>query len=294
MATNGTCSSNGYPNEITTQVQKMNYTGKIDVFQQAGIGLAAAIDGEKDYFDPNAKTPRDNYRGPSFTNELAKIDKSILQRYTFDWSSNNMLYNGSPDNPENLQINSIDNYIAYHVVSFMEKVLKSGTTNPVKSVILGCTHYPFYTDRFEAKFKRLYDYKENGEYVYRNFMSEEIKFIDPAINTAKELYTYLSEEKLFNNSSLNESEFYISVPNTKNENNILDDNGNFTYDYKYGRTEGNIQEYVKRVPFSRATLSDDLSERLSNQIPSTFELIRSFNTENQKMKYLKDNEKLIE
>ena len=292
MATNGTCSSNGYPNEIASQMEKMNYTGNIDVFQQAGIGLAAAIDGEKDYLDPAADKPRDNYRGPSFTNELATIDKSILDRYGFDWSANNMLYDGSRENPGNLQINSIDNYIAYHVVSFMEKVIKSKTSNPVKSVILGCTHYPFYTDRFEAKFDELYNYQENGKYVYRDYIAEDIKFIDPAINTAKELYDYLGEKKLFNNGSIEDSEFYISVPNTQNGNNVIDASGNFTYDYKYGRSEGSIQEYVKRVPFSRTTLPDELTGRLSKQIPATFELIRDFNAVNSKMKNLDEDSKI--
>jgi glutamate racemase len=294
FATNGTCNSNGYPNEIAGQMKKMNYTGNIDVFQQAGIGLAAAIDGEKEYLDPAADKPRDNYRGPSYTNELAAIDKSILDRYGFDWSSNNMLYEGSRENPRNLQINSIDNYIAYHVVSFMEKVRQSGTGNPVKTVILGCTHYPFYTDRFEAKFDELYNFKENGKYVYRDYMAKDVEFIDPAINTARELYDYLGRENLFNKGSIDESEFYISVPNTENENNVIDETGNFTYDYKYGRSEGAVQEYVKRVPFSRTTLPDELTDRLSKQIPSTYELIREFNTVNPKMKNYAEAEKILE
>jgi hypothetical protein len=176
----------------------------------------------------------------------------------------------------------------------MEKVVKSETANPLKSVILGCTHYPFYTDRFKVKFDELYNYKENDEYVYRKFMSEEIQFIDPAINTARELYSYLDEQELFNSGKINESEFYISVPNTQNNNNIIDDNGNFTYEYKYGRNEDYIQEYVKRVPFSKATLSDDLTDRLSQQIPSTFELIRSFNTFNPKLNYLEEKERIRE
>lgn len=294
MATNGTVNSNGYPDEIVSQMKKMNYSGNVEVFQQAGIGLAAAIDGERDYLDPQADNPRENYRGPSYTNELAFIDKSISNRYGFDWSSNNMLYEGSIDDPARLQINSIENYIAYHVVSFMERVIKSKNAEPVKSVILGCTHYPFYTDKFEAKFENLYDYKENGKYIYRDYMSEDIKFIDPAINTAKELYDYLGEEQLFNNGNINESEFYISVPNTQNANNVIDDNGNFTYDYKYGRTEGYIQEYVKRVPFSKATLSQNLTDRLSKQIPSTFELIRSFNSNNPKLNSLTEEEKILQ
>jgi glutamate racemase len=99
---------------------------------------------------------------------------------------------------------------------------------------------------------------------------------------------------MFNSSNINKSEFYISVPNAQNANNVIDNKGNFTYDYKYGRTEGYIQEYVKRVPFSKATLSQDLTERLSKQIPSTFELIKSFNSENSKLEYLRSEGKTIQ
>ena len=40
--------------------------------------------------------------------------------------------------------------------------------------------------------------------------------IDPALNTAKELYRYLAEQELFNDSQkerLNESRFFLTVPN---------------------------------------------------------------------------------
>ena len=52
---------------------------------------------------------------------------------------------------------------------------------------------------------------------------------------------YLGEEQLFNNGNINESGFFISVPNTQNQKNVIDDKGNFTYDYKYGRTEGTFR-----------------------------------------------------
>jgi hypothetical protein len=93
---------------------------------------------------------------------------------------------------------------------------------------------------------------------------------------------------------MNESEFYISIPNADNKNNVIDETGNFTYEYKYGRTEGSVQEYVKRVPFTRTTLPDELTDRLSKQIPSTFELIREFNSANPKMKNFEDEEKILE
>jgi len=111
-------------------------------------------------------------------------------------------------------------------------------------------------------------------------MEKEISLVDPAINTAKELYTYLGQNDLFNNGSIENSEFYISVPNLTNKNNILKDRKNFTYQYKYGRNQGEIQEYVRRVPFSDSTISNELMERLKEQIPLTYGLISNFTKSN--------------
>lgn len=292
MATAGTVASNGYPNTVIEEKNKLGYSGKIESIQQAGIGLAAAIDGELDYLDQELTAPRETYRGPSFTNPKAKIDKSILHRYDFNFENNDILYVGQKENPQDIQLNSIRNYISYHVISLLENIKKSETKNQLKSVILGCTHYPFFMNDFEAEFERAYNYREDGRFVYRDLMTQNIKLIDPAINTAKELYSYLNETQTFNDGNIKESEFYISVPNYTNKNNVFDENGNFTYDYKYGRNAGNIQEYVYQVPFSRNSLSDDMINRLSKQIPFTFELIEEFNQNNPKTDYLPEGERI--
>ncbi len=276
MATAGTVASKGYPKTIVAQKKALKYTGNIESYQQAGVGLAAAIDGETDFIDPKATEPRANYRGPSFTNEIAKIDKNILQRYGFDWSSNHVLFKGTKENPVDIQLNSIENYIAYHVVSLLETIRKSGSKEKLKAIILGCTHFPFFTDIFNEKLQACYDYRENGVYIYRQWIGEKVFFVDPAINTAKELYDYLHTTALFNNSSIDNSEFYISVPNPLNKNNVIDEKGNFPYAYKYGRKAGEFQQYVKRVPFSKRSFPVEVRNRLEKKIPFTFELIRAF------------------
>ena len=68
-----------------------------------------------------------------------------------------------------------------------------------------------------------------------------------AVDTAKELHAYLKAEKLFNpKGNIKNSEFYISVANKDNTNTIIDKDGRFPYDYKYGRSANEIQEYVLR------------------------------------------------
>src|SRR5690606_6260029 len=149
--------SNGYVKAINNYIFENDYSLEIETFQQAGVGLAGAIDGVIDYIDPNAKSIRTEYKGPSLSSAEALIDKSILNRYNFDWSGNRILYSGDKNNPDEIQLNSIENYIYYNVVSLMEQIKNSESPKPLKTIILGCTHYPFYSDVFDEKLKELYN-----------------------------------------------------------------------------------------------------------------------------------------
>ena len=291
MATAGTIASQGYAKAIQSQIEYQNYHGKIGIFQQAGIGLAGAIDGSAEHISNTAKHPRKEYKGPSLNNSNAKIDMTILARYGFEWEDQKMLFDGEINAPHNIQINSINNYISYHLTSLLEKLLQSEQAKPLKAIILGCTHYPFYLEVFTGKLNELYDYTQNGKYIYRKFMAQNIELIDPALNTANEIYEYLNTQQLFNNENLSQSEFYISLPNNFNKNVQLDSQMNFTYEYKYSRSAGFIQQYVKRVPFSKASISSEIAHRLEKKIPLIFDLIRNFNQNNSKMNAIREDEK---
>ena len=287
MATEGTVLSNGYVNAINKYKLEFGYTRENQIYQQPGIGLAGAVDGVIDYIDTKANNTRKEYKGPSLTSKDAKINLSILNRYSFDWSNNKILYSGEKNNPTEIQINSIKNYIYYNVVSLLEQIRKSQTAKPLKTIILGCTHYPFYKNIFAQKLNELYNLKENGKFVYKDVMNKEIILIDPALNTAKELYEYLDENNLFGDNELSKSEFYISVPNVLNKNVLLDSLGNFTYEYKYGRNAGSIQEYVKQVPFNKTNLHPDVIKMLKEKTPLVYKLISDFNQTNTKTEFLR-------
>ena len=289
MATEGTVLSNGYVDEINSYKTVSGYIGKIQTFQQAGVGLAGAVDGVIDYISTNASGLRKEYKGPSLSSNQAKIDEKILNRYNFDWNNNKILFSGEKSNPTEIQLNSIENYIYYNIVSLLEQIKNTAAAKPLKTIILGCTHYPFYKNIFAQKLKDLYDLKENGKYVYRNVMHKKIILVDPAENTAKELYEFLRENDLFNNDTINKSEFYISVPNILNGNVELDSLKNFTYEYKYGRDAGHIQEYVKRVPFSKISLHSDAIDMLKEKTPLIYQLIVNFDQKNDKTKFLRIN-----
>lgn len=294
LATAGTVASKGYHNTIIKFKNELNYTGNIEVFSQGGIGIAEAVDEDPNYFNKNLKSPRNDYKGPSLNGEV-KIDKTLFDIYNFDFNNSKMLCDTEKaDDCSVLQINDAENYVRYHLVTLMENIRKSKTSNTLKSIILGCTHYPYMVDEINKILKELYNYKgKNDSYLYRNFMAKNIKLIDPAVDTAKELHEYLKEETLFNpNGDIKNSEFYISVANKENANNVIDDEGRFPYDYKYGRNAGEIQEYVKIVPFSRDNISYDILTRFQKQIPYVYQLMQNFNQKNEKTKTLKEESKI--
>ena len=168
----------------------------------------------------------------------------------------------------------------------MEQIRKSEKSPPLKALILGCTHYPYLVKEINKVLTELYNYKgKDGEYIYRGLMIEKVNIVNPAEYVAKELFDVLKEKKHLNKNGnmLTNSEFFISVPNLKNKNVVTDEDGRFTYDYKYGRNAGEIQQYVKVVPFNKTNVSQETVDRFKSAIPTTFEMLKNFNTSNPKL-----------
>lgn len=294
MATDGTVKSGAYPETIKSVNRADGQEETIHIFQQAGIGIAEAIDESADAIDRKATGPRQEYKGPSDTGTAEmKIDPALWDRYDFDMQNGAMLWEGDVSNPHNIQINSVENYIAFHVVTLMEKIRETPGALPLNSVVLACTHYPFFEDTFRNEFSRLRDYSENGEQIYRSLIAEDLLIVNPASVVADQLFSHLSGKGLLSNTGNAQSEFYISVPNVLNSKVLLREDGSFTYEYKYGRQAGDIQEYVKVVPFSRTSIPDDILLRLSRQVPSVYDMMVTFNRENPKTEYLNDSERMV-
>lgn len=293
FATVGTIASEGYERTILEGIKQKNYTGNIQIVNQGGHGLAEAVDGEADYINRKLNKPRDSYRGPSLDNETHKIERELLSVYNFDFSGNQMLCDTkNTDDCNILQINSAENYVRYHLVSMLNNLKRMNDAQLLKALILGCTHYPYMVKEIEMvlnELRDLYD-EENRMYTYRNLISDQVHIIDPSIYVARELYGVLKDRQLFNDKGnmMANSEFYISVPNTDNTEVELDEQGRFTYDYKYGRTAGQIQEYVKAVPFDSKNVSKETLDRLRQMVPKTFTLIRNFSRDNEKATLSKD------
>jgi len=291
MATAGTVSSDGYLNTFNSLKRSLGFSGKIDFIQHAGPGIAEAVDEEPNFFDINARNPRKEYRGPSLTGGQLRITRELIPFYNFDTTGNALLFEKNRDIFMEIQLNSPENYIRYHLVSMCDILKSKPVGKPLKVLILGCTHYPFYTECFTRTLDELYNLKDKGKYVYREVLSDSIIIIDPAVNTAKEVYEYLVSNNLFNRQgNINDSQFYISVPDSRNGDIMTDSLGRLTFDYKYSRDEGHFYD-TKQVPVSRLNTSNETLLRFHEKIPVVFDLIRTFNTENEKTAFLKPEER---
>ncbi|TJY68106.1 Asp/Glu/hydantoin racemase [Sphingobacterium alkalisoli] len=277
FATVGTIASNGYERTILRIKNERGYSGDIQVYNQGGHGVAEAVDEEPDFINHQSASPRSNYRGPGLTHPDYAIDKALMDVYAFDFRDGDMLCDKESTMDCNiLQLNSTENYIRYHLVSLMEQLRNHAGARPLKALLLGCTHYPYLTDEIQKVLAELYNYQRDGKYIYRPFMDENVVLIDPAENVSHELHAYLQDKRLFNPSgNLKGSKFFISVPNPDNPAVKMDSLGRFTYDYKYGRNVGDIQEYVKVVPFDHANIPNEVVHRMESAIPETFKLINA-------------------
>jgi hypothetical protein len=209
---------------------------------------------------------------------LALINRRLLPRYQFDFSGHGTLWDGERENPTSLQLNSVENYIAYHLVSLLEKVRATPQAKPLGVVILGCTHFPFYAQTIRSQLARLYNYPENGQYVYRPYLAAEVQLIDPAVYVGRELYRRLARKGQLADSAAGatRAEFYITVPNRAHPGVQVGPGGWFTYDYKYGRSPGRNPSDVRAVPWDESYLDADVARRLAKQAPTVWGAIRQF------------------
>ncbi len=270
LATEGTCSSNGYPKSIIKNHKEIFGDEEIAVVQQAGIGLAGAIDGDLNYIDQNTRAPRDanSYQGPDIGHAKYPLDPLLWESYNFD-EKGLLISSTEKGKLIKAQLNSVDNYIRYMVTHMLENVKAQYNNKVLSRVILGCTHYPYFEDQIREHFlylKNLND--ENNRLIDAN-----IQFIDPSEALAIELYEYLKMNDLWGESKNEESQFYISVPNPLLDENVINSKGEFPYDYKYGRNLNSNLQYVKIVPFSDEWIKGSIRDRMKLDIPYTYKMI---------------------
>jgi len=270
FATEGACASGGYPRAIE-KFYTRRFHSKVGIFQQPGFGLAGAIDGDPSYIAPQATEVRGKeiYQGPGLDHPKYPIELSLIEEYNFESGNNLLIKKDADNNVTAIELNSVNNYIRYYVTTMVTHAAAEFPGRSLDAVILGCTHYPFFSNEISEHF--LYLKHLNKE--YDRIIPAEIELIDPALAEAKELYEYMKQEELFGSGTYTNSRFFISVPNPGLASNQITDNGEFPLAYKYGREINKSWMYVKRVPFAKKWLGIVVLERIKAKMPLIYETL---------------------
>lgn len=273
FATAGTVASDGYPKTIRAMAKQLQMP-EPSIVSQGGFGLADAIDRDYSFFSEAANTYRNDYKGPSLKNKQYKIDTTLLSIYNFNKANNKLLCEfDDKGNCLDIQLNDPENYVRYHLVSLLEKMKQEHYTVPLNTLILGCTHYPFMRDTIRHVLNELYHLKFNDQYLYRSVLAPTVELIDPSVETAKEAYIEMRKLNLINTAEKRKNNFFITVPNNSLKEAALQDDGWFTYEYKYGRTEGQQKKYVNFVPFDQKNISTATYDRIKAALPHVYQQI---------------------
>ncbi len=272
LATTGTCSSMAYPKAINTSV---GLAGKRipELIQQGSVGLAGAIEGDPAYIANENTKPIDPklYQGPSTHSAVAPLDGALAKRYGFEESG----LAGNLSQPETWRLNSITNYARYDVLSLVEKYRLAGGTVPIDTVVLGCTHFPLIQAEIRSAFAQLREYREDGHQPYLSLIANEIRLVNPAELTAKELFRELARSRLKFDSrekpNRENDQFYISVPDPNWPGIRLNAEGSLDHEYKYGRSTSQLEiEDTRVVPMSKELLSEPSLNLIRTRLPNVW------------------------
>ena len=270
MATQGTCSTQGYPRAIRKFAGSVGKI-KVNVIQQAGFGLAAAIDGDLNYINPRAREVRgrERYFGPGLHHPQHTVDIKLWRQYNFSRKAGLLIKKDKKGKIIEVELNSVANYIKYHVTHLVINAANKFPEGKITIIILGCTHYPFFSKEIKDHF--LYLKQLNKKYDL--IIGEKLTIIDPANALAVQLHSHLSKHRLWGRTRNKQSQFFISVPNRGLKDAQIDKNGEFPFAYKYGRQTNRHVEFVKRIPFSQRILTAAILDRIKIKMPAIYNLI---------------------
>lgn len=273
MASKSTIDSKVYDKLFNTELEK--YGIKSVAFTSfADYGLTAAIENQSDYIDRQATEFRDNYRGPKFGREANQIHPKLINVYNFNLENNGIIYKKLFGQYVDIQLNSIENYARFNIVNIVENHRLSGNTSPLKSIILGSTHFSLIKDMLYEIIEEIRSYRVDGRAIYREIISNDFKFIDPSEDCAKECYKILRED---NNLALRIGEskvnLYISVPSYHLTSECLDTLGGLNRTFKFGRMVNSEEITTKQIPLTKSNFDDATLKLLEKSIPVTFNLI---------------------
>jgi hypothetical protein len=163
------------------------------------------------------------------------------------------------------------------VRALADQQLRAGKNKiaPIRTVVLGCTHFPLAIAEIDSAFDRLRLWRDDrGNTPYADVIARRRVFVDPAEWTARELFRALSRTRLWQpaeRAGKNRDWFFLSVPNPSSPGIQLDAKGGLKTGYKYGRQPGNWDvEDTKKVALDPETLAPATHRMIREKLPTVW------------------------
>lgn len=131
---------------------------------------------------------------------------------------------------------TVESHLKQDIAALVATHRKEGGAVPIRSVVLGCTHFPLVAEEIVRTFAEVR--REPG---LEPLVAERVEIIDPAQLTAKELFRELARARLRNKGEpAGRTQFFISVPNAQDQEAQLEPDGKrLKREYQYARLPGN-------------------------------------------------------
>ncbi|MBQ7188330.1 MAG: aspartate/glutamate racemase family protein [Kiritimatiellae bacterium] len=157
---------------------------------------------------------------------------------------------------------SADTIASSNLVALVTQHRASGSTVPIKAVILGCTHYPFVLGALNRTVAEL---RAQGAPLAADF-----RFVDPAFYTAAECHRLLRDAGRLSTAKKQASAMaFLSVANPNLPQECLTPDGQLTRKFKYGRTIGSDAVTTIPVPFTRERFGEATFANIRRLLPRT-------------------------
>lgn len=165
---------------------------------------------------------------------------------------------------------SVAAYALKEARALAEAYRDSKPTQPLQTIVLGCTHYPLAKDEIDTAFASL-----RQEPAFRDLIAEKRIFVNPAEATAKELFREIAKAKLRlkpdERCSIEHGQFYLSVPRIEQAGIQLAADGTLGKDYKYSRSPGQFEfEDTKNIPLTPALIPANSAKLVRERLPAVW------------------------
>lgn len=158
------------------------------------------------------------------------------------------------------------------VRALVEAHRKSGVTEPLSTLVLGCTHFPLVQPDIDAAFQAL-----RLESALADVIAPRMEYVNPAEWTARELFRELARAGLRGGAGNRmKDSFYLSIPNPLRRDLPLTPDGGLEKEFKYSRPPGGLgREDTVNMPMTLECIPASTRKLIESRLPQVWGRLKS-------------------